>query len=428
MTANYNWPLWRRIAFRFCFLYFGLYLITTPWFEFSGIPMLGGWHAAVLDFFVCGFNDHVIHFQKELTPLNGSGDTSWGWVLLILELSVSAIATVIWSWLDRKRPSYNRLGYLLRTGLRYTLSYFALTYGLIKILLIQMLFPTQSQLASPLGDFLPMRFSWLFIGYSDGYQFFSGMAEVLVGLLLLFRRTTRLGAVLAFGVFLNVMALNLFYDIPVKIFSMHLTAMALFLLIDDNQGLLHFFWHNRTISTISKYHFSSQRKWVKRGRIALKVAFIYMLSMMIFDTFNMYSDYHKSDEPFAKGVFETHVLIKNNDTIPVLANDSLVWKDIIFDGAESGSIDSQDTILRLRYGRGYFLYKNDSVKNVLHAFKFNDGDSIAMFDLKYKILNKDSIEFRTKLHGDSLKLLSVKTKHKFQLANREFHWISERNR
>ena len=45
--------------------------------------------------------------------------------------------------------------------------------------------PTLSQLATPLGDLLPMRLSWLFIGYSTPYQVFSGVMETVAGLLLL---------------------------------------------------------------------------------------------------------------------------------------------------------------------------------------------------------------------------------------------------
>lgn len=400
--------------------------MTTPWFQFAGLDVLGGWHSAVLDFFVYAFND-LIHFRDVLVPMGGSGDTSFGWVLLMLELLIAVIGTIIWSAVDRKRLSYNRLGYLLRVGLRYTLAYFALTYGLVKILLIQMLFPTMSQMASPLGDLLPMRFSWLFIGYSDGYQFFSGMAEMIVGILLLFRRTARLGVVLAFGVFLNVMALNLFYDIPVKIFSIHLTAMALYLVL-DSRNLINFFLFNRNVTTHSGYEFVTNRKWVKRGRLGLKIAFAAMLAMMVIDTADMYSDYNNEPKPFAQGMFETKLLIRNNDTIPVLANDSLVWKDIIIDNAFSGSINSRDTLLRVRYGRGYFLHSNDSVKKVLHAYKFTDGDSIPMFDLKYELIGKDSIIFKTKLKRDSLQLFMARSKHKFQLADRQFHWVSESNR
>ena len=89
-----------------------------------------------------------------------------------------------------------------------------------------MIFPNQSQLATPLGDFLPMRFSWMFIAYSTPYQMFSGAMEVLAGLLLFNRKTITLRLCVATSVFLNVMVLNLCYDIPVKIFSIHLECIV----------------------------------------------------------------------------------------------------------------------------------------------------------------------------------------------------------
>ena len=79
-------------------------------------------------------------------------------------------------------------------------------------------FPALSQLATPLGDLLPMRFSWLFIGYSVPYQFFSGAMETIAGLLLLYRRTVTAGLFAATGAFLNVVMINLSYDVPVKLY------------------------------------------------------------------------------------------------------------------------------------------------------------------------------------------------------------------
>jgi hypothetical protein len=68
--------------------------------------------------------------------------------------------------------------------------------------------PSLSQLATPLGDFGAMRLAWLYMGYSGPYQVFSGMAEVITGLLLLYRRTVTLGLLAGLGVFINVMTMN----------------------------------------------------------------------------------------------------------------------------------------------------------------------------------------------------------------------------
>src|SRR5678816_2514199 len=97
------------------------------------------------------------------------------------------------SLLDRKRTRYDRLAFWLRMIVRYYIATAALSYGIIKLFRLQMPFPSMSQLATPLGDLLPMRFSWLFIGYSAPYQFFSGAMETLAGLLLLYRRTVTAG-------------------------------------------------------------------------------------------------------------------------------------------------------------------------------------------------------------------------------------------
>jgi hypothetical protein len=120
-------------------------------------------------------NRALFHVADPLVAVNGSGDTSWAW---------AGCSCTWWSPLRQRscgrdrpaRPHHERLAWWLRLVVRYYIATFALSYGIIKLFGLQMLFPTLSQLATPLGDFLPMRFSWMFIGYSFKYQFFSGVA------------------------------------------------------------------------------------------------------------------------------------------------------------------------------------------------------------------------------------------------------------
>ncbi len=60
----------------------------------------------------------------------------------------------------------------------------------------------------------------------------------MLGVLLLFRHTTTLGALVAAGVMSNVVMLNFGYDIPVKLFSTHLLLFAGALLVPDGRRLL----------------------------------------------------------------------------------------------------------------------------------------------------------------------------------------------
>src|SRR4029079_4687881 len=134
--------------FRFFFVYFGLQI--EPWDWFRGIPgvsfLLQPYDAAV-DWAVRFGNAHVFHVRETLVPMNGSGDTSYAYARLCLLLIIAGAACVLWTVLDRKRPHYERLAYWLRLVVRYYVAIAALGYGIIKLFVLQMSFPTLSQLS-----------------------------------------------------------------------------------------------------------------------------------------------------------------------------------------------------------------------------------------------------------------------------------------
>ena len=73
-----------------------------------------------------------------------------------------------------------------------------------------------------------MGLLWTFMGASESYTIFSGISEMAGGLLVTARRTTLLGALVCIGVLGNIVMLNFSYDVPVKLLSCHLFAMAMF--------------------------------------------------------------------------------------------------------------------------------------------------------------------------------------------------------
>src|SRR5436305_12753305 len=106
--------------------------------------------------------------------------------------------------------------------------------------------------------------------------------EVLVGILLLFRKTATLGVLLALAVFSNVMVMNLSYDIPVKIFSINIVVFCLFLLANELNRILCFFVLNKPAAVCSIYHFSYPKKWMRNTRYVLKIIFIITLIILPF--------------------------------------------------------------------------------------------------------------------------------------------------
>jgi hypothetical protein len=109
-----RWRPATRVAFRFSFLYFGLYVITTqmlngllviPNFGFPPLetrPPLRNvieWTAL-----------HVFGITQPLVITgSGSGDKTANWVAAFFLLVISALLTVVWSAVDRKRTAYPAL-------------------------------------------------------------------------------------------------------------------------------------------------------------------------------------------------------------------------------------------------------------------------------------------------------------------------------
>ena len=429
-----RWPVWQLLLFRFFFTY--LLLQTAPWNWFRAIPYYGELVLSpiyqAIDWAVTTSNAQLFHVRDTLVQPNGSGDTSWSYAQLLLYLSIAVVIAIVWSIADRKRAHYERPAFWLRMIVRYYIALAALSYGIIKIFALQMPFPSLSQLATPLGDLLPMRFSWLFLGYSEPYQMFSGVMEALAGLFLLYRRTVTLGLLLATGAFLNVVLINYSYDVPVKLFASHLLFACLFLLALDAKRLVNFFLLNRATPATTAYEPRFTRSWQRWGSVAVKVFIVYQ--SVIVATQNGWTRFQSTRAqantgPFATGVYDVRHFVINGDTIPATANDSRRWKDVIIDNSSAGSVGSADSVFWQRYGRGYFRYRTDT-SGITTVWKTSTipRDSTFGFTMRHELPDTNVIRLAAFILGDSINVELVRTNRHFQLAERQFHWISEYNR
>jgi hypothetical protein len=312
---------------------------------------------------------------------------------------------------------------------RYNVAIIAFSYGIIKLFSLQMPFPNLHQLATPLGDFLPMRLSWMFLGYSTPYQAFSGIMEIIVGVLLLNRKTLTLGALMGIAVFTHVFLLNLSYDIPVKLFSMQIVICCLFLASYDWHRIVDFFFLNKSVPSGTYAEFELTKKWQRIGRIVWKVVFIVMFILLpIKEAWSMYkTETGEADVlPIKSGVYAIKTFTKNNDTISASLNDEMSWKDFIFDKGGIGSINTTDTLFKQRYHRGYFSYIPDSISQVIFFRRFRE--TTPLFELQYKIPDDSTLNLWGQVRDDSLFFELLRTHRHFQLAEKQFHWISEANR
>jgi len=264
------WSLARRIFFRFICCYWVLYalpeggrvwiLSAVPGAELVMKPYTAMWHALVPWVAIRVF--HVTGRAATYFP-TGSGDTTLQYIHNLLYLVVALVATAVWSLLDRRRADYRTLHAWLRLLLRYTLAFTLFDYGFAKVFPLQFRQPGFAKLIEPYGEFSPMGALWWFMGASTAYIIFSGAAEVAGGLLLLFRRTTSLGAMVSFAEIANVVALNYCYDVPVKLYSSNILLMAVFLAAPDLRRLADVLVLNRASEpadlTAPRFHRRSMR-------------------------------------------------------------------------------------------------------------------------------------------------------------------------
>ncbi|MFC9877901.1 DoxX family protein [Nocardia salmonicida] len=164
--------------------------------------------------------------------VTGSGDTAAKWVAVFTLLLVAVPVTAAWSVLDRRRPNYVRLYEWFRLLLRVSLVSALLLYGMIKVLPSQMSFNLE-RLVEPFGHMSPMAVLWAQSSLSEPYEMALGAAEVAAALLLILPVTAGLGSVLAVIVALQVLLMNLTFDVPVKLFALQLFLYAAVLAAPD---------------------------------------------------------------------------------------------------------------------------------------------------------------------------------------------------
>jgi hypothetical protein len=330
------WPLWKRIGFRFLFVYLVLYSFPSPLdyvpfiSEYILRPWLAMWHALEKPLF------HI----PAATP-NGSDDSTWGWALIACMLAVAAIVTLIWSVLDRRRPNYMRLHQYLHAYVRLTLAAAMLSYGILKVIPVQFPPPPLYRLVQTFGSFSPMSLLWAFMGASAGYTIFAGASEVLAGLLLIPRRTSMLGALVTIGVMSNVVALNVFYDVSVKLYSFHLLMMAVFVAAPDARRLFDFFLRQpaEPLFRTRALHVTSL---VLRTLLVLTVIYLGARQAI---TFILESKTAAGRSPL-RGVWNVDVLDVDGVSHPPLVTDATRWRRIVFDVRRSSiSLMSDEHLL-----------------------------------------------------------------------------------
>ena len=272
--------LMQRFALRFALAYWLLYLLPAPFSVILPSFLLRA-YGAINDTLVRWSAVNVFGIDKPLVAPNGSGDTTHAYVSLFVYFVLALLLAGATLFLDRRGAKHGQVLDLLRSYLRYALAMTMLSYGLAKLGQVSNQFPILegARLDRTYGESSPMGLLWSFMGASRPYTFFAGFGEALGGTLLLFRRTTLLGALTVFGVMLNVVMLNFCYDVPVKQYSLHLALAGILIAVPDWRRLAGLFLLNREIPRpLPVRAFAGPRgRWPRRVAKVVLVLFVGVL-------------------------------------------------------------------------------------------------------------------------------------------------------
>lgn len=332
-----GWSLARRLGFRFCCLYFVLYNLPFPLPQLrmlwpAGLGQALEAHTSASDAAIAWFGGSLLGLDgKVLAPFaTGSGDTTRNFVELAIFASLALGLTALWSLLSRA-AAHPRLAALLRTYLRYALATTMLGYGLAKFGSGQ--FPPIEDrpelLLTTWGDTSPMGVVWRFMGASPAYTAFSGLVECAGGLLLLWRRTATLGALVTAGAMTNVALLNYCYDVPVKQYSTHLLAFALWIAGRDLPVLWDALIRHRPTRPMPLR--GPRPIWLLVCELLLKYAFVgWLLYTSGSQLWQRLSAKDAAPTPALAGLYEVTEFRRDGELLLPLLTDSTRWRYVTF--------------------------------------------------------------------------------------------------
>lgn len=409
-----SWSLSRKLLFRLVFVYLLLYNFPFP---LDYIPIVGKTYNLGMNQSIAWISQRAFQIQITVVP-NGSGDTTFDYVQLLCFSVFAVFAATLWSLIDRRRRNYESLNRGLRIYIRYALATAMLSYGSMKVIKDQFPDPSYLTLLETFGEASPMRLLWTFMGASASYTFFAGAGEVLGGLLLLAPRTATLGGIVSAGVLSNIVAMNFSYDVPVKLYSSHLLAMAVFVIAPDFKRLAGLLVLNRPVIPAERTPLF-RRRWMNRAALGVATAFsIFLVCFSLNAALEGQKELSLLKSAPFRGVWNVEEFNVNGIPSPPLTTDPDRWRYVFFEYPEFLGIKSMTDV------RQFFQLTIDQQKKRMTLGKAFDPKWKAV--LTYRQSEKDLLVLEGSIDGKLTQMkLRRKDDSKFLLLSRGFHWVNE---
>lgn len=372
-----GWSEKEKAVFRFFFLFFILQSLPISIDFFKVIVGINWFHIGYGDIF------NLTRLSAKFIP---GTDSFINWIIVAV---LALIGSIAWGRSVYKSQDYPTLYYWLRVVVRYRLAIGIIGYGFIKFFPLQSPFPSISNLNTAYGDFTGWKIFSMSLGIVPGYEAFLGSIEIIAGLLLFFRKTASVGALIIIVFTGNVFISNLAYGGGEFVYSFYLISLAIFVFSFDAIRIYRLISLERpTEPNKFKPVFTARQKTI---RLVIKTLVIFFFVFLY--GFKTYSGYRADQYQFprtaglpqAAGLYNVTEFRINNKVLPYSATDSVRWKDVVFEKWNTISIRSNRPVIidSVNYeqitkddvdrdyeligsgGRHYYRYTIDTLKHLL---------------------------------------------------------------
>ncbi len=428
-----TWKGYEKILFRLSFIYFLLQIVPLDWKYYKHLLSINWLQLSFRDMF--NISKYTPQFISGVYNPNDWGlgtFADWGFILVL-----AALATLVWTVVDRKHNNYTKLLYWLRVLVRYRLAAALIAYGLLKVFAVQAPYPSLSSLNTPYGDFSTWKLFSLSLGIVPGYQSFLGAVELIAGLLLLNRKTATIGATIVIFFTGNVFMSNLAYEGGEVVYSFYLVTLALFLVAYDLERIFALIILRKPVqpAPLTVELKGNQRSW----RIGLKVAFI--IVFVLLNGIGVYRSslsggYHFPQERGVgalQGLYTVTSFEVNGRDLPHSMTDSSRWQNVVFEKWATFSIKINKPFMLINHpvesipdartegqferdgtiGRTYYAYKPDTINSQLILLSAPKGKELSR--LNYALQPDSSVLLTGSIDGNRIKATLRKDNRKYLL-------------
>jgi hypothetical protein len=217
----------------------------------------------------------------------------------------------------------------------------------------------------------------------------------------------------------NVVILNFSYDVPVKLYSSHLLAMALFLTLPDLRRLANLFVLNCPVEPAEARPLFA-RRGLHHGALVFRTVFVAGFAALV--VYTAYDDYRLYGGPAHKspfyGIWNVDELVVDGQARPPLSTDGARWRRVVFDYPQMIAIQGMND------SRERYTLLLDAARRTL-ALKKRD-DPAWKSTLTYQRPEPGRLLLEGTFDGRKIQAVLRRTENpEFRLITRGFHWINE---